>query len=165
MAKVYRVFVEKKKGNDIEAGQILEDLRGNVGLTGLEDLRIINRYDAQGLSDAEFDSAVKQVFSETNLDNVYYDLKIDDGWKYFATEYLPGQYDQRADSAAQCIQLLTAGERPKVASAKVIAVKGDISDDEFEKIKSYIINPVESRVASMELPETLDIKQMYPPTL
>ena len=162
MAKVYRVFVEKKKGNDIEAGQILEDLRGNVGLTGLEDLRIINRYDAQGLSDAEFDSAVKQVFSETNLDNVYYDLKIDDGWKYFATEYLPGQYDQRADSAAQCIQLLTAGERPKVASAKVIAVKGDISDDEFEKIKSYIINAVESRVASMELPETLDIKTDVP---
>ena len=162
MAKVYRVFVEKKKGNDIEAGQILEDLRGNVGLTGLEDLRIINRYDAQGLSDAEFDSAVKQVFSETNLDNVYYDLKIGDGWKYFATEYLPGQYDQRADSAAQCIQLLTAGERPKVASAKVIAVKGDISDDEFEKIKSYIINPVESRVASMELPETLDIKTDVP---
>ena len=162
MAKVYRVFVEKKKGNDIEAGQILEDLRSNVGLTGLEDLRIINRYDAQGLSDAEFDSAVKQVFSETNLDNVYYDLKIDDGWKYFATEYLPGQYDQRADSAAQCIQLLTAGERPKVASAKVIAVKGDISDDEFEKIKSYIINPVESRVASMELPETLDIKTDVP---
>ena len=162
MAKVYRVFVEKKKGNDIEAGQILEDLRGNVGLTGLEDLRIINRYDAQGLSDAEFDSAVKQVFSETNLDNVYYDLKIDDGWKCFATEYLPGQYDQRADSAAQCIQLLTAGERPKVASAKVIAVKGDISDDEFEKIKSYIINPVESRVASMELPETLDIKADVP---
>ncbi len=162
MAKVYRVFVEKKKGNDIEAGQILEDLRNNVGLTGLEDLRIINRYDAQGLSDAEFDSAVKQVFSETNLDNVYYDLKIDDGWKYFATEYLPGQYDQRADSAAQCIQLLTAGERPKVASAKVIAVKGDISDDEFEKIKSYIINPVESRVASMELPETLDIKTDVP---
>ena len=162
MAKVYRVFVEKKKGNDIEAGQILEDLRGNVGLTGLEDLRIINRYDAQGLSDAEFDSAVKQVFSETNLDNVYYDLKIDDGWKYFATEYLPGQYDQRADSAAQCLQLLTAGERPKVASAKVIAVKGDISDDEFEKIKSYIINPVESRVASMELPETLDIKTDVP---
>ena len=162
MAKVYRVFVEKKKGNDIEAGQILEDLRGNAGLTGLEDLRIINRYDAQGLSDAEFDSAVKQVFSETNLDNVYYDLKIDDGWKYFATEYLPGQYDQRADSAAQCIQLLTAGERPKVASAKVIAVKGDISDDEFEKIKSYIINPVESRVASMELPETLDIKTDVP---
>ena len=151
-----------KKGNDIEAGQILEDLRGNVGLTGLEDLRIINRYDAQGLSDAEFDSAVKQVFSETNLDNVYYDLKIDDGWKCFATEYLPDQYDQRADSAAQCIQLLTAGERPKVASAKVIAVKGDISDDELEKIKSYIINPVESRVASMELPETLDIKTDVP---
>jgi phosphoribosylformylglycinamidine synthase len=162
MAKVYRVFVEKKKGNDIEAGQILDDLKQNVGITALEDLRLINRYDAQGLTDEEFQNAVKEVFSETNLDNVYYDLQIADNWKYFATEFLPGQYDQRADSAAQCIQLLTAGERPQVTSAKIIAVKGDITDDEFEKIKSYIINPVESRIASMDLPETLDIKTDMP---
>ncbi|MFR5876127.1 MAG: phosphoribosylformylglycinamidine synthase [Eubacterium sp.] len=162
MTKVYRVFVEKKKGNDIEAGQTLEDLRNNVGITALEDLRIINRYDAQGLTDEEFQNAVNEVFSEANLDNVYYNLEIPDDWRYFATEYLPGQYDQRADSAAQCIQLLTAGERPVVASAKVIAVKGDITDEEFEKIKSYIINPVESRVASMELPETLNIKADIP---
>ena len=162
MAKVYRVFVEKKKGNDIEAGQILEDLKGNVGITALEDLRLINRYDAQGLSQEEFDKAVSQVFSEANLDNFYYEIKFDDGWRYFATEYLPGQYDQRADSAAQCIQLLTAGERPDVASAKIIAVKGNITDDEFEKIKSYIINPVESRVASMDLPDSLDIKSDIP---
>ncbi len=162
MAKVYRVFVEKKKGNDIEAGHALADLKSNVGITGLEELRIINRYDAQGLTDEEFDSAVKQVFSEANLDNVYYDISFDEGWRYFATEYLPGQYDQRADSAAQCIQLLTAGERPAVTSAKVIAVKGDITDEEFDKIKSYIINPVESRVASMDLPESLDIKANMP---
>ena len=162
MAKVYRVFVEKKKGNDIEAGQTLEDLRGNVGITALEDLRIINRYDAQGLTEEEFAEAVKQVFSEANLDNVYYELNIPEDWRYFATEYLPGQYDQRADSAAQCIQLLTAGERPDVASAKVIAVKGDITDEEFAKIKAYIINPVESRVASMDIPETLDIKADVP---
>jgi phosphoribosylformylglycinamidine synthase len=162
MAKVYRVFVEKKKGNDIEAGQTLDDLKQNVGITALEDLRIINRYDAQGLTDEEFHNAVKEVFSEANLDNVYYELEIPQDWKYFATEYLPGQYDQRADSAAQCIQLLTAGERPQVASAKVIAVKGNITDDEFDKIKSYIINPVESRIASMELPESLDIKADMP---
>lgn len=162
MAKVYRVFVEKKKGNDIEAGQTLADLRSNVGITALEDLRIINRYDAQGLTEDEFKQAVSQVFSEANLDNVCYELSIPEDWKCFATEYLPGQYDQRADSAAQCIQLLTAGERPVVASAKVIAVKGDITDEEFEKIKAYIINPVESRVASMDLPESLDIKADVP---
>lgn len=162
MAKVYRIFVEKKKGNDIEASQTLADLKGNVGITSLEDLRIINRYDAQGLSEEEFDLAVKTILSEPNLDNVYSELAIDEDWRCFATEYLPGQYDQRADSAAQCIQLLTAGERPDVLSAKVIAVKGNITDAEFEKIKSYIINPVESRVASMEIPESLDLKSDVP---
>ena len=126
MAKVYRVFVEKKKGNDIEAGHILNDLKENVGIKGLEELRLINRYDAQGLSEEEFKAAVSQVFSEPNLDDVYYEINFFEGWQYFATEYLPGQYAQRADSAAQCIQLLTAGERPDVASAKVIAIKGDV---------------------------------------
>jgi len=162
MSKVYRVFVEKKKGNDIEAGQTLADLKENVGITALEDLRIINRYDVQGLSEEEFDVAVRTILSETNLDNVTYELEIPSDWKYFVTEYLPGQYDQRADSAAQCIQLLTAGERPDILSAKVIAIKGDITDAEFEKIKSYIINPVESREASSELPESLDIKADMP---
>ncbi|MGN0533246.1 MAG: phosphoribosylformylglycinamidine synthase [Eubacterium sp.] len=162
MARVYRVYVEKKKGNDIEAGQTLADLKNNVGITALEDLRIINRYDAQGLSREEFEMAVKTILSEPNLDNVYYELDIPQDWKYFATEYLPGQYDQRADSAAQCIQLLTAGERPDVLSAKIIAVKGNITDEEFSKIKSYIINPVESREASTQLPESLDMKADVP---
>ena len=154
MSKVFRIFVEKKKGNDIEAGQTLADLRDNVGLSALEDLRIINRYYAQGLTEEEFNLAVKQILSEPNLDNVYTELSIPEDYRYFAMEYLPGQYDQRADSAAQCIQLLTAGERPEVQSAKIIAVKGDITDEEFEKIKNYIINPVESRVASLEIPES-----------
>ena len=162
MAKVFRIFVEKKRGNDIEAGQTLADLRDNVGLNALDDLRIINRYYAQGLTEEEFDLAVKQILSEPNLDNVYTELSIPEDYRYFATEFLPGQYDQRADSAAQCIQLLTAGERPVVQYAKIIAVKGDITDDEFEKIKNYIINPVESRVASLEIPETLDIKSSIP---
>ena len=162
MQQVYRVFVEKKKGNDIEASNMLKDLRENVGITSLEELRIINRYDAQGLSEDEFKSAVNGVFSEANLDNVSYEISFGEGWKYFATEFLPGQYDQRADSAAQCIQLLTAGERPTVASAKIIAVKGDITDDEFSKIKAYVINPVESREASMDKPESLDIKSDVP---
>ena len=162
MSKVYRVFVEKKKGNDIEAGQSLSDLRNNLGITALEDLRIINRYDAQGLSEEEFNLAVKTILSEPNLDNVSFELDIPEDWRSFVTEYLPGQYDQRADSAAQCIQLLTAGERPDVLSAKVIAVKGNITDEEFDKIKSYIINPVESRIASWDIPESLNMKSDVP---
>ena len=148
MSKVFRIFVEKKKGNDIEAGQTLADLRDNVGLSALEDLRIINRYYAQGLTEEEFNLAVKQILSEPNLDNVYTELSIPEDYRYFAMEYLPGQYDQRADSAAQCIQLLTAGERPEVQSAKIIAVKGDITDEEFEKI--YLLNK------SISLPVSLD---------
>lgn len=162
MADVYRIFVEKKKGNDIEAGQILKDLRENVGITGVEDVRIINRYYAQGLTAEQFDSAVSQVFSEPNLDDVYARMPLDDSWRSFITEYLPGQYDQRADSAAQCIQLLTAGERPLVTSAKVVAVRGNITDEEFDKIKSYMINPVESREASDEMPTNLDITSEVP---
>ena len=163
MSKVYRVFAEKKKGNDIEAVHMLNDLKNNVGITGLEEVRIINRYDAEGLSEESFKAAVKGVFSEANLDDVYYEeMTFSPEWRVFATEYLQGQYDQRADSAAQCIQLLTVGERPTVTSAKVIAVKGDITDAEFDKIKAYVINPVESRLASMDKPETLDIKSDVP---
>ncbi len=162
MAKVYRIFVEKKKGFDVEAGHILADLRGNVGITGLTDLRIINRYDAQKLSEEEFDAAVRRVFSEANQDTVSATLPLDGDWQYFATEFLPGQYDQRADSAAQCIQLLTAGERPTVAYAKIIAFKGNVTAAEIDKIKAYIINPVESREASMELPESLDMQADVP---
>lgn len=162
MADVYRIFVEKKKGNDIEAGQILKDLRENIGITGVEDVRIINRYYAQGLTAEQFESAVSQVFSEPNLDDVYARMPLDDSWRSFITEYLPGQYDQRADSAAQCIQLLTAGERPLVTSAKVVAVRGNITDEEFDKIKSYMINPVESREASDEMPTNLDITSEVP---
>ena len=162
MADVFRIFVEKKKGNDIEAGQILKDLRENVGITSVEDVRIINRYLAQGVDSDQFGAAVSQVFSEPNLDNVYLKVPFEDGWRKFTMEYLPGQYDQRADSAAQCIQLLTGGERPIVTSAKIVAVKGDVSDADFEKIKSYMINPVESREASDEMPRDLDIKGEVP---
>ncbi len=157
MAQVYRVYVEKNKGNDIEARQLLDDLVSTVGITSLEELRLINRYDAQGLSKAEFDEAAKMILSEPNLDSVYNSIEIPEGWRSFASEFLPGQYDQRADSAAQCIQLLTQGERPLVASAKVYLLRGEMTDAEFEKIKNYIINPVESREASMDIPESLDI--------
>ena len=162
MANVYRIFVEKKKGNDIEAMQILTDLRQNVGITALTGLRLINRYDVQGVSEAEFRRAVHGVFAEDNLDNTADEVTFAPDERVFAMEFLPGQYDQRADSAAQCIQLLTAGECPRVASAKVIALAGDITDAEFDKIKSYLINPVESREATMAKPESLDLTADVP---
>lgn len=112
MANVYRIFVEKKKGNDIEAAQILTDLRQNVGITALTGLRLINRYDVQGVSEAEFRRAVHGVFAEDNLDNTADQVTFAPDERVFAMEFLPGQYDQRADSAAQCIQLLTAENAP-----------------------------------------------------
>ena len=156
---VTRVFVEKRKGFDVEARHMMADLRQNLGLKAIEDLRILNRYDVSGLSGEEFEAAARTILSEPNVDNVYDEnYKISSEYHVFATEFLPGQYDQRADSASQCVQLLTQGERPQVAYAKVIAVKGDLSEEEMEKIKNYIVNPVESRLASMEKPETLDMK-------
>ncbi len=160
---VNRVFVEKKKGFDIEASHLKTDLMKNLGIKAIESVRIINRYDVTGLSDNEFETASHTILSEPNVDSVYDEnFKTEDDYMAFAIEYLPGQYDQRADSAAQCVQLLTQGERPKVSSAKVIAVKGDISEDDFEKIKAYLVNPVESRIASMEKPLTLDLKSEVP---
>ena len=163
MSQVTRLFVEKKAGFDVEASQTLWDLRHNLGLKALTALRLVNRYDVSGLTDAELEKATVTVFSEPNQDKVYNEtLPIEDGWKAFAMEYLPGQYDQRADSAAQCAQLLTQRERPVVVSAKVVAVKGDISEEDLIKIQNYMINPVESRLASMDKPETLDIPVNVP---
>ena len=163
MSQVKRIFVEKKDGFNVEAKQILWDLRHNLGVRSLTNLRFANRYDVAGLTDEEFAKAKVTVFSEPNQDIVYdEEYPVDKDWKVFAMEYLPGQYDQRADSASQCVQLLTAGERPQVISAKVVSLEGDITDEEFEKIKSYMINPVESRVASLEKPESLDIPVEVP---
>ncbi len=163
MSQVTRIFVEKKKGFDVEAAQTLWDLRHNLGLKALTALRLVNRYDVSGLTNEEFEKAKVTVFSEPNQDNVYdEELPVEEGWKLFAMEYLPGQYDQRADSASQCAQLLTQGERPTVVSAKVVAVKGDITDDDLIKIENYMINPVESRLASLDKPENLEIPVTAP---
>ena len=153
MSEVKRIFVEKRDGFNVEAKQILWDLRHNLGVRALKDLRFANRYDVAGLSDEEFNKAKFTVFSEPNQDIVYDEtFPVAQDWKVFAMEYLPGQYDQRADSASQCVQLLTAGERPQVISAKVVALFGDITDEDVEKIKGYMINPVESRLASLDKP-------------
>ena len=121
------------------------------------------RYDIEGLSLDEYNAAKGTILSEPNADVIYEEtLPVEDGWKVFAMEYLPGQYDQRGDSAEQCVQLLTQGERCKVLTARVVAVTGDISDDDLKKIEDYLINPVESRLASLEKPQTLDIATPVP---
>jgi len=160
---VTRIFVEKRKGFDVEAQGLLADLRRNLGIAGLTDVRILNRYDVSGLSESEFAAASRTILSEPNMDNVYpEDFTLPADFRAFAMEYLPGQYDQRADSAAQCVQLLTQGERPQVLSAKVIGVKGELDDASFDKIKSYLINPVEAREASFEKPDSLELQADRP---
>ncbi len=158
MSDVIRIFVEKREGFNVLAKQTLWDIRHNLGMRSVTDLRYIVRYDIEGLTREEYNSAKGVVLSEPNADVIYEEaLPIDDGWKVFAMEYLPGQYDQRGDSAEQCVQLLTQGDRCKVLTARVIALKGDLSDDEVKKVQDYLINPVESRLASQDKPDTLDM--------
>ena len=158
MSDVKRIFVEKREGFNVEAKQMLWDLRHNLGMKNIEDLRYVNRYDISGLTDEEFKKAEGIILSEPNADVIYEEnLPVEEGWKIFAMEYLPGQYDQRADSAAQCVQLLTQGERPQVLTARVVVLKGSISDEDMKKVEDYLVNPVESRLASLEKPLTLDV--------
>ncbi len=159
--KVRRIFVEKKDGYAVSAKDLFNDIRENLGIKNLTNLRIVNRYDISGITDSEYDSAKNTIFSEPPVDISYDEkIEIDKNDRLFAMEYLPGQYDQRADSAAQCIQILTQKERPKVVTAKLIILSGKISDSEFEKIKNYCINPLELREAALEKPESLEV--IYP---
>ena len=157
---VYRIYVEKKQGLDNEARALLGDLRELLGLKGLEKVRILNRYDCEGIDEELFDYAVNTVFSEPQLDDTMEEIPTGD--HVFAVEYLPGQFDQRAASASECIQLISKGERPLIRSAKVYVLNGTLSDEELEAAKKYVINPVEAREAAMELPETLEIKYDIP---
>ncbi|MBO4428361.1 MAG: phosphoribosylformylglycinamidine synthase [Clostridia bacterium] len=158
---VYRVFSEKKKELANEAKALLGDARTILGVKGLTDVRIINRYDVENIDAALFDYAKTSVFSEPQLD-VVCDEPNTDGAYVFAVEYLPGQFDQRADSASQCIQIISQGERPIVRSAKVYALYGELSESDIAEIKKYVINPVESREASLEKPKTLKIDYDIP---
>ncbi|MDS1029133.1 phosphoribosylformylglycinamidine synthase [Bacillota bacterium LX-D] len=161
---VKRIFVEKKQGFDVEAQGLCRDLQDNLGIKGLSGVRIVNCYDISGITDQEYAQSRCTIFSEPNVDNVYDEsLTIEPKDRYFAVEYLPGQYDQRADSAAQCVQLLTQKERPVVHSSKVIILQGEISDLDFTKIKAYYINPVESREAELKKPQTLQMEAVNPP--
>ena len=159
---VYRVFVEKKAGLSPEASNLLSDCRNFLGVSALEQVRVLNRYDVENISQALFSYARGTVFSEPQLDSVFESVDLSDADVVFAVEPLPGQFDQRADSAAQCIQMLHPGDRPLVRSAKVYALYGALSDADIETIKHYVINPVESREAAMEKPETLQLSHPRP---
>ena len=161
---VYRIFVEKKAGLDNEARTLLSDARTLLGISRLEKVRLLNRYDAENISRELFDYAVKTVFSEPQLDIASEEPDLS-GATVFAVEYLPGQFDQRADSASQCIQIISQGERPLVRSAKVYALYGELDEADLNAIRHYVINPVEAREAALEKPETLAVQYELPETV
>ena len=152
---VYRIFVEKKMGLRHEADHLKEDIVSFLQISSLKELRLINRYDVENITEELFNASVSTVFSEPQLDETAAEFEDVSAAAIFAVEYLPGQFDQRADSAAQCIQIISKGERPTVRTAKVYALYGDLLAEEIEKIKKYVINPVEAREAVLEKPETL----------
>jgi phosphoribosylformylglycinamidine synthase len=154
--RIYRLYVEKNTNYNVEGEKLLKDIRINLGISNLQGLRLVNRYDIMGISENQYLKSRSTIFSEPTVDQVYdEELECCTGDTIFAIEYLPGQYDQRADSAAQCIQILTENEKPLVKTAKVLILKGDISESELNKIKEYCINTVDSREASLTKPQCL----------
>ena len=163
---VFRIYVEKKPEYAVEAKNLLSDIKTALRPDGLRNIRVLNRYDAEGLSEADFRLAAVNVFSEPAVDVCSYKLpEIKENETVFAVEYLPGQFDQRADSCEQCIQILTQGERCKVRNARVYILEGRLSPKELSAVKSYIINPVESREASLAEVSTLASEYDIPTTV
>ncbi len=158
---VYRIYVEKKEELAHEAHALLSELKNLIGIEALESVRVLNRYDAENIEKDIFDAAVESVFSEPQLDIATSELDARGGI-VFAVEYLPGQFDQRADSAAQCIQIMSCGERPTIRSAKVYVLGGALSEKDIAEIKKYVINPVEAREAALDKPETLAVEYDIP---
>ncbi len=161
---VYRIFVEKKPGLQNEAMGLLNEAKNLLGLNALENIRLFNRYDAENITEVLFNYAIGTVFSEPQLDDTCDEINLP-GAYVFAVESLPGQFDQRADSAAQCIQIISQGERPTVRTAKVYALYGDLTEDQLAAFKKHVINPVECREAAMEKPETLAATYAAPQTV
>ena len=161
---VYRVYVERKPGFDGEAKALLGELRSLLQIDSITGLRLLNRYDVEGISQELFDRCVPTVFSEPQTDNATFALPAWDG-AMFAVEYLPGQFDQRADSASECIQLISQGERPVVRSARLYLLEGDITAEQLEAVKKYVINPVEARQADLAEKATLAVEYPIPTTV
>ena len=172
---VYRIYVEKKTGLANEAAALRSDIKTLLGIDRIEDVRVINRYDVENIDEALFADCRWKVFAEPQLDNTFDSLEeltnlfVDDkGYAYddedrthkaafvFAVEALPGQYDQRADSAEQCVQIISRGERPTVRFARVYVLCGELMPADIDAVMNYVINPVETRAASLDVPETLE---------
>mgnify|MGYP001484211983 CR=1 FL=1 len=163
---VYRIYVEKKPEFNVEASGVLSDLHTALMLNCVTGVRVINRYDVEHIKPSDFENARHTIFSEPQVDVTYDELpEFGTDAKVFAVEYLPGQFDQRADSCAQCISLSTAKERPTVRTARIFVLTGDISDETLDTIKHYLVNPVERRLAGMDKPETLDARYEIPTTV
>ena len=162
MGNVYRCFVEKKSGYDVEAEGLFHELRHTLGLTGLTGVRVLRRYDVEGVDEAVYAAARTTILSEPQVDKLWDEKMPAPRGEHtlLAVEALPGQYDQRADSCAQCIQMMTGGERPAVRAATVYVLQGALTPEELDKARGYLINPVESREAALDKPETL--RQSYP---
>jgi len=164
MENIKRIFVEKKNEFDIEAKKLLTDININLEIDNLLNVRVLNRYDLSDIDNVEMDKVVNMILSEPQVDNVFYEIiKIDESETEIAVEYLPGQYDQRADSAAQCIQILLLKEKPLVSTAKIFILKGSLTDIEKNKIKKYLINSVDSREAELIKPLSLNKDYINPP--
>ena len=162
-SSVRRILVEKKQGFDLEAKHLKFDLEESLNINTIENLRILNRYDIEKIEDEVYEKAINTVFSEPNTDDVYKEyVELSKEDRVFAIEYLPGQYDQRGDWASQCIQIINEGIRPIINTAKVVILTGNITDEQFKQIKSYCINPVDSREAILEKPETLEVDTEIP---
>src|SRR6056297_2023059 len=161
-SEVYRIFVEKKSIFNTENKNLLKDFKKNLNMTNLESIRLINRYDISNISKKEFEKSIYKVFAEKNQDDVFFE-KINYSGNIFGVEYLPGQFDQRSDSASQCLQIITEKEKPLVRYTQIIILTGDITKKEIKKIKDYYINPVDSREASLLKPLTLEIAYPEPP--
>ncbi len=159
---VYRIFVEKKREFANEARSLKNDINTVLRIPSVTDVRVVNRYDAERIDAALFETAVRNVFSEPQIDNTFAQPDFDGACAVFAVESLPGQFDMRAESAAQCIQIISMGEKPLVRTAKLYALYGEVSKEELAKIEKHVINPVESRYASFELPETLEMNTEVP---
>ena len=160
---VYRVYVEKKAGQTHEADSLLREIKDFLQIDALDSVRVLNRYDAENIEESLFNYAVNTVFSEPQVDNVSFEVPA--GEIVFAVEPLPGQYDQRADSAAQCIQIISQGNRPLIRTVKVYVLAGSLTEENIAAIKKHVINAVESREASLEMPETLAVEYAAPQTV
>ena len=155
MSNVRRVYVEKKEAYAVKAQELLSEIRSYLGISGVTKVRELIRYDVENISEETYRKALISVFSEPPVDDVYEESFDLNGAKAFSVEFLPGQFDQRADSAEQCVKLLNEEEEPVIRSATTYVIEGDITDAELDAIKHHCINPVDSRETGLEKPETL----------